>query len=894
MRRLSPISFIPSISLALLVVIFLRQAAFTNLIFPRGDTFFYFYPYWEYRAQSLLAGRLPLWNPYIFMGVPFLANSQAGVFYPLNLPLIFFPAPVAVKITIIVHLIIAAWGTYLLARSIFNLQSLSAAFAATLFALGGYLTAQVEHVNQLQGLAWLPFALWATYQAISHPTPLRYGDYRQPSAISKIIVHCSLFPCSLLSLFIALQLTAGHTQTTFITLVACIIVAIYSHFTHHASRITLHNVLGFGFLGFGILLGFSLAAIQLLPTLELSRLSLRGGGLPLNEAISFSLNPLLIGRALLPGYSRMIFSEFVGYIGVIPLTLAIVGVTQIRRDKLIMLAAIIAFVGLFFAFGGYNPIYLLLARFVPGFNLFRVPARWLVLWSLGASLLAGFGLQHLQLKISNFKFQKILLVASAPLLLIMVTFISANITPSGETGPIGLPQFIDVVMWIVPLVLVIGNWLFVIRQKSPAPNLQSPITNHYLLITFSIIELLTASQALPLNHLTTPDAYSSIRPAMTQLLATRNDSLPAGRFLSLSSLEFDPGDMAELKSAWDPQLPASEVYDAIVATKYKEMLSPNLPMVWGIASVDGYDGGILPLRSYTEFAKNFGATGATTDGRLRHTLKAVPPNEMLSLTNTQWIITDKLKDTWIDDVFYDLQFSETVTPDKPLTLNHLPRFSANALGLVLAEGKNEGEVSLTLSDGVTVTQKISGRGAARVRWDRTSTINAITIRSSSSVTVRGITLIDEKGKTFQSLTLGSYRLVHSGDTKIYENVNVLPRVFIATSCRDVTCNVSTTGNAKVVNYEPERVMIQTQSDTNGYLILTDTFYPGWVATVDGEQKEIMQVYGLFRALEIGAGSHTVEFRFEPMSLKVGMMISVVSLIVWAGLMVFSVIVKRGS
>ena len=102
----------------------------------------------------------------------------------------------------------------------------------------------------------------------------------------------------------------------------------------------------------------------------------------------------------------MIFSEFVGYIGVIPLTLAIVGITEIRRNKLIMLAAIIAFVGLFFAFGGYNPIYLLLARFVPGFNLFRVPARWLVLWALGASLLAGFGLQHLQLQISNFKFQK--------------------------------------------------------------------------------------------------------------------------------------------------------------------------------------------------------------------------------------------------------------------------------------------------------------------------------------------------------------------------------------------------------------------------------------------------------------------------------------------------------
>ncbi|MBI5082458.1 MAG: hypothetical protein HZB17_14330 [Chloroflexi bacterium] len=380
MRRLSSISFsspvsfislVPFISLTLLVIVFLRQATFTNLIFPRGDTFFYFYPYWEYRAQSLLAGRLPLWNPYIFMGVPFLANSQAGVFYPLNLPLIFFSAPVAVKITIIVHLIIATWGTYLLARSIFNLQPLPAAFAATLFALGGYLTAQVEHVNQLQGLAWMPFALWATSNIFNFKlqTP-------------KLIVHSSLFHCSLLSLFIALQLTAGHTQTTFITLVACVIVALYTVISEQwtviskQSPISTQSVqslitnykLPISLFIVHCSLGFGLAALQLLPTLELSRLSLRGGGLPLNEAISFSLNPLLIGRALLPGYSRMIFSEFVGYIGVIPLTLAVVGVTEIRRDRLIVLAAIIAFVGLFLAFGGYNPIYLILARLVPGFN----------------------------------------------------------------------------------------------------------------------------------------------------------------------------------------------------------------------------------------------------------------------------------------------------------------------------------------------------------------------------------------------------------------------------------------------------------------------------------------------------------------------------------------------
>jgi uncharacterized membrane protein YfhO len=90
-----------------------------------------------------------------------------------------------------------------------------------------------------------------------------------------------------------------------------------------------------------------------------------------------------------------------------------------------------------------------------------------------------------------------------------------------------------------------------------------------------------------------------------------------------------------------------------------------------------------------------------------------------------------------------------------------------------------------------------------------------------------------------------------------------------------------------VNYEPEHVIIQAQSNASGYLILTDTFYPGWVATVDGEQKEITQAFGLFRAVEIGAGSHTVEFRFEPMSLKVGAIISIASMMVLMGLLTYA-------
>ncbi|MBI3242863.1 MAG: YfhO family protein [Chloroflexi bacterium] len=861
--------YLPLLTLAALVLLFLRQAAFTNLIFARGDTLLYFYPYWDYRAQSLLAGRLPLWNPFLFMGVPFLANSQAGVFYPLNWPLMFFSAPVALKISIVVHLIIAAWGAYTLARKVFELESFPATFAAAVFALGGYLLAQIEHVNQLQGLAWLPLALLFTYK-VTQPG--------KPATLSPLHL-------VILSLLIALQLTAGHTQTAFITLVACGLVALQctilnAQFSMKKSILSIVNW------ALGIALAFGLAAIQLFPTFELSRLSLRGGGLPLNEAVSFSLNPLLLGRALLPGYSRILFSEFVGYVGVIPLFLAAFALTDLRRNRNVQLAAVLAGVGLFFAIGGYNPFYLLLAKFVPGFNLFRVPARWLVLGTLGSAILAGYGLQAISNQKSKIK--NWALISLSPLLLISLSFLSANLTPPGELGPIGLPAPLDLALWLAPLALS-----FVVSRFT-----QHAIRNtQYAISLLAIVELLIASTSLPLNHLTTPDAYASIRPAMTQLLAAKTETVPLARFLSLSALEFDPGDLAELHSEWDSQLPPEDVYDAIIATKHKEVLSPNLPLTWQVPAVDGYDGGILPLRQYAEFAANFGPVPAQTDGRLRQLLTAVPPNWLLNLTNTRWIITDKTGDAWVDNIFYDLQSTFTVTPDEPLTLGHIPNFQATALGLVLTPDSVGGTAHITFDDGSTANLLITNnqnQPALRLPFDRPSRVTALTLTSDSSLTVRGASLIDERADAFQSLTLGPYRLAHSGDVKIYENLNVLPRAFIVSNlCKGETCFApALAGTASVLKYEAEHVVVQTTTDTPGQLILTDTDYPGWLATVDGQPAEITKAYGLFRAVAIPAGAHTIAFHFQPTSLKVGAIITIAGLLVLTGLLLYSSNDKR--
>jgi hypothetical protein len=179
-------------------------------------------------------------------------------------------------------------------------------------------------------------------------------------------------------------------------------------------------------------------------------------------------------------------------------------------------------------------------------------------------------------------------------------------------------------------------------------------------------------------------------------------------------------------------------------------------------------------------------------------------------------------------------------------------------------------------------------------------------------------------------------LVHSGDVKIYENEDFLPRAFVVHRARvmedevalktmmeedfdpaeevilaegeppkgsrgagerrsrgaeeqrsgGVPLHPSTLapllrrgrGEVRVISYEPERVVIEANLGSEGYLVLTDAYYPGWRAEVDGKKQSILRAYILFRAVYLPEGEHTVEFVYDPISFKVGAAISLVSLL----------------
>ncbi len=640
------------------------------------------------------------------------------------------------------------------------------------------------------------------------------------------------------------------------------------------------------------MLGALLTAVQLAPTLELASQSMRAGGLTWREAVSFSLKPGMLLQALLPNFRQTIFSEYVAYIGVVGLGLMAVGLwtcwnkSQISNLKSEILyrqiskraLSVLMVLGLFFALGLYNPVYSLFVKFAPGFNLFRVPARWLVLYAFSAAMLAGIGFDWLR---SRLKF--------------------------------GLAALV-------------------------------------------VIELFFASRPLGYNHPTAPDALTDLRPSVAHLLAADWSS----RFLSLSPILFDPGDSAELASIFADQLPPDAFYDLLVATKQKEIIGPNLSLYYRLSAADGYDGGVLPLRNTVTFQSLFVPPDKLApDGRLRENLRDVPDAKWLSLMNVRYVITDKTLDAWLDDVFYDLQFTTALGQGdarREARVAHVPRFEATALGLVsflqdasLPDDAPVAEVSLGFADGLTrtftlragvdiaegvYTGAVAHRQArvgghfvrdhpevndyvTRLHFYSPHVVTSVVVRpllAQGQIVVRGASLVDERTRGFQSLVIsgrGRFRLVHSGDVKIYENLDALPRAFVIPQAMGVADDTAalaamndpafdparmvvlngTPGGARaqvatrsvpykadIINYEPERVVVETDGAGEGWLVLTDAWYPGWRATVDGVPVEIARADVLFRAVPIPAGQHRVEFAYAPISFRIGAGTSLVTLV----------------
>jgi len=103
---------------------------------------------------------------------------------------------------------------------------------------------------------------------------------------------------------------------------------------------------------------------------------------------------------------------------------------------------------------------------------------------------------------------------------------------------------------------------------------------------------------------------------------------------------------------------------------------------------------------------------------------------------------------------------------------------------------------------------------------------------------------------------------------------------------------SGTGTASITDDRENSLEVAVQSASEGYLVLADTFYPGWTATVDGTSMPILRANYAFRAIKVPAGEHRVVFSFEPTYWKLGLIISAVTLLITLCGLTYTLLAKR--
>lgn len=329
-------------------------------------------------------GEIPLWNPFSFGGEPFLASSQSAIFYPPNI-LYFLSSPDLIFGYIyMLDIFLLGLFTYFFAREI-KLDKFSSFISAITMMFSGIITTKIlsGHIVILDAIVWFPLLMLL---------------YEKSIATNKYLYFV------LSAVPIGLMLLAGNAQIAIYTISASLFYLFFRkiYIGIKEKKIIKNIVQGLIISGISLVAGFSLAAIQLIPSYEFSQASIRSEGLPYGWASDFSLHPYQWLSIFLPhffGYPLNSntywgfngnFWEVCIYIGIFPLILAFLAII-LKRTHLILFFSILAVFSILFASGRFSFVFPFFFEYIPSFDLFRAPARFLYLYGFAISILTGFG-----------------------------------------------------------------------------------------------------------------------------------------------------------------------------------------------------------------------------------------------------------------------------------------------------------------------------------------------------------------------------------------------------------------------------------------------------------------------------------------------------------------------
>jgi hypothetical protein len=722
--------------------------------FELQDQVLHSQPFLRYTRERL--PDIPLWNPLILGGFPFVADAQSAVFSPFSVPSYVLPFGLSLAVAAALKLFAAAFGTYLLGRAL-GMRYGGALLAGVVYAFGLFM---VVWLSSVLASVWvlIPWLLLLTELVVRRPGPL---------------------PVAGLATVVALQFFAGHPESSFHALFTAAAFLILRLVQRHRARGTvIRPALGWAA---ALVAGTALAAVMLIPFLE---------------ALSYSRQTEQ--RVLDPEPARYLLGLFLADYWGRP--------TQVLTDD-----PVNGF--------SYNHVF-----YAGALTLMLTPAAVVLRPRVERIAVAAFGL-----------FAIAMVVGIEPVFGLVSALPFFDITKNGRM----------IVLALLSMALL-AAWALDDLSGAGAKGRRGQF----------VLGMSAAIFCVPL-------AYMVLR----------------GR-VSLSHL--DDG----IRIAWFFQEPHGRVFPPLPA------LVPSIRLAalfeWIV-----FAGAALIL------------VGFRTRGRL-----AAPTFVGLAVA---LVAADLFKvGMGQNPAIPDTHASPPVTPAmRELLVDRPNRFAGLTLALPSNVGMNYG-----LYDGRGYDYPVERRVDTFWRTNINGLIGDLPPvfangdrRARHALGLLSVTRILQPPN---DEALGDARLVYRGpDARIYANEYALPRAFLVSHQRvvdgdeaalDAVSSLSfdgrrqvvtetrvsgvaegvaparrAPGRARLAGYEGERVMVDAAATRPSVLVLTDVWYPGWKATVDGRPTRLHRVNYLLRGVEVPAGSHRVTLEYRPASWTAGWVLSLLSI-----------------
>ena len=834
-----------------------------------SDPFYSFYPRRYLLTESIQQGILPLWNPFVMAGTPNFANPNFQLFYWPNLITAFFlPAVHALSWLAWGHLVLSGMFMYLFLRR-HQLVVPACWLGGLVWLLNGYTLVWLENPHRLSTLAWIPGILWAYETAV------------QTKRLSWAAIG---------GLFLGTSILGGQVQFVFafgliFGLYGLIGAAVHwQQGRRSAAWRTLLMMLPIGFIGLGI------GTLVLLPSAEFAQISQRA--LASSATILDSrwspaqlitlLAPDFFGNPLSGGYwGESNYAETTAYFSVGALMLALSSLIIARPNRFFIQVIGIALFSLLLLLG--TPLVNVLFLF-PGAQflalrrlLFLIPFTGAMLAALGLDSWwrkpsprrtgAALGLLSLLLMIallwsfftldnvaqSNISWQNLgrgFLLAMAILLLLY----NMNKRPFALAGIIIFIVVADLLQW---------GWRF------------NPITATTLLYPDNAIT----------NFLAQDDSVFRVLPLQTgPVLFGPNVLSLFGQQTLGGYTPLIPNAYAALYKSIDSEVSI----DWMASNKNMLVMSHFNPLV-SLLNVK-YVLATEPLPYDTVPQKT-----------------AVGCEEQLSIGTEPLTVPFTIHDPGFNR--FDLQFGDTILEDEGAVTVQLWRDDVNGV-LLFEETIQSSELRQNPNRAFFMSPVADSAGQNFVLGLQSGT---------RMVPICAVTELD--GQLQPSLATYATWLSYQMDDNnvwVYENPNVLPRAYFVHHAeqtteaqllsrlhapdfnwyhsaliteplpKDVEAQLAkrpfpSQAEVTLIRYEAQQVDIEVNTPIAGLLVLNDTYYPSWQATLDQHPVKIHQINDTVRGIFVPPGVHQIQFQFRSQTLTLAIIIATISLLIAVGL-----------